>query len=348
VTIEERVAIDGVPVDAATFDAVAAAVMSLVDDLRDAGTLAHWPTFFETTTAIAFEIFRRRRVTAAAIEVGLGGRFDATNVIAPAVCAITSIDRDHERHLGSTLREIAFEKAGIIKPHVPVVLGQMSTEVHDVIVDVARRRHAPTVDARPGQSGDPVALALPGAHQHGNAAVAVETLRQFGVEDRAALVAALTDVEWPARLEWLRVPGGTDWLLDAAHNPAGARALAEYVAATLAPLPMVIGVMRDKDVAAIVRELAPAVSRFVATAVRSPRALPARDLAATIRATLPHAPCEACEDAAAALDAVSQPGGRAVVAGSIFLVGPVRTALLARGAVPVRYPSKAGPFFLSR
>jgi dihydrofolate synthase/folylpolyglutamate synthase len=155
-------------------------------------------------------------------------------------------------------------------------------------------------------------------------------------------------VEWPARLEWLRAPDGTDWLLDAAHNPAGARALAEYVVATLAPMPVVLGVMRDKDVGAIVRELAPAVSRFVATAVRSPRALAARHLAAAIRATVPHVACEVCEDVHDALARASQPGGRAVVAGSIFLVGPVRTDLLARGAVPVRYPSNTGPFFLSR
>ena len=348
VTIEERVAVDGVPVSAATFDAATADVLRLVDDLRGAGALPHWPTFFEAATAIAFEIFRREGVSTAAIEVGLGGRFDATNVIEPLVCAITSIDRDHERHLGSTLRQIAFEKAGIIKPHVPVVLGRMSSDAHDVIVEVARSRQAPTIEARPRAAGHPVALALQGAHQHGNAAVAVEVLRQFGVKDDAAIVTALTDVEWPARLEWLRVPGGADWLLDAAHNPAGARALAEYVIATLAPMPMVIGVMRDKDVEAIVRELAPAVSRFVATAVHSPRALPARELAAVIRAAVPHVPCESCEDVRAALDIASQPGGRAVIAGSIFLVGPVRTDLLARGAVPVRYPSKAGPFFLSR
>jgi dihydrofolate synthase/folylpolyglutamate synthase len=348
VDIEERIAIDGVPIDSETFDTVAARVMSVIDDLRRTGALPHWPTFFDATTAIAFEIFRRRKVGAAAIEVGLGGRFDSTNVIEPVVCAITSIDLDHERHLGRTLREIAFEKAGIIKPMVPVVLGRMSPEARAVIVDVARGRQAPCVEASPADGGEAVTLALHGAHQHDNAAVAVATLQRFGVVDRTAIVSALTEVEWPARLEWLRVPAGGDLLLDAAHNPAGARALAEYVTSTVGALPLVLGVMRDKDVDAIVRALTPAVSRFVATAVDSPRALPARDLAGRILAALPGVACEWHDEVGAALAAVCHPGGQAMVAGSIFLVGPVRAQLLARGAVPVRYPAKAGPFFLSR
>ena len=354
--IEERIALDGVPVDAATFDDATARVLALIDDLVDARALPHLPTFFEATTAIAFEIFNRAAVSAAAVEVGLGGRFDATNVITPHVTAITSIDRDHERHLGSTLQQIAFEKAGIIKPETPVVVGQMAPEPHLVIEQVARAKHAPLVDAVPAARGTPVALALNGEHQHSNAAVAVEVLKlcQFPAPgatttvavDREAILRALTDVEWPARLEWLRLAGGGDVLLDAAHNPAGARALAGYVLSTTGPLPLIIGVLSDKDVAAILHELKPAASRFAAVTVESPRAMPAGELAALIARLFPGMPCDKYEHPDAAVAALCRADARAVIAGSIFLVGPIRARLLAHGATPVRYPAKACPFLL--
>jgi dihydrofolate synthase/folylpolyglutamate synthase len=336
--------------------------MALVDRLKATGDLSCDPTFFEVTTAIAFAIFRQMAVTAAVIEVGLGGRFDATNVITPVVAAITSIDFDHQRHLGRTLPQIAFEKAGIIKARTPVVVGDMAAEAHAVIAETARIHEAPLIDAVVADVGTPVGLALNGDHQRKNAAVAVATLRAASSErfaggpvrgipagslTREHLIAALSDVEWPARLEWLRVPGGGDILIDAAHNPAGARALAVYVTTTVEPLPMVIGVMRDKDVEAIIRELSPAVSRFVATTVASPRALPARELAARIARVAPLTPCEWRDDVESAVRLASDSASRIVAAGSIFLVGPLRAGLVARGAVPVRYPSKAGPFYLS-
>ena len=348
-TIEERVAVDGRPIDTATFDAVTADVLALIDRLLADGTLPHPPTFFEVTTAIAFEIFKRADVMTAVIEVGLGGRFDATNIITPEVTAITSVDLDHERHLGSTLRQIAFEKAGIIKPNVPVVVGAMAADAHAVIVEAAREKGAELVDAIPAVSGTPVMLALNGDHQHANAAVAVEVLRRctFGrhAVGREHVITALADVEWPARLEWLHVAEYGDILLDAAHNPAGARALATYVTSHVGPLPMVIGAMRDKDIDAIVSALDPAVSHFVATSVNSPRALSARELAARITQRVT-TPCEWRDDASEALAAACRRGGRTVIAGSIFLVGPMRERLLAQGGTPVRYPSKASPFFL--
>ena len=343
VAIEERIAIDGIAVSPQMFDAVTADVMTMVDELLRSSALPQPPTFFEATTTIAFETFRRAQVTTAVIEVGLGGRFDATNVITPVVAAITSIDRDHERHLGHSIPEIAFEKAGIIKTGVPVVIGAMSEEARGVITAVAAERDAPVVEAVPTGRGEPVSLAFNGAHQHYNAAVAVATLKQCSVA-RDHIRVALTDAEWPARLEWLRLPAGADVLIDAAHNPAGAQALAAYVLATTGPLPLVFGVMRDKDVDAMVRALAPAVSRVVATAVDSPRALPARELATRVTSISPATPCEYRDDWRDALSSVRE--RRAIVAGSIFLVGPVRAELLARGASPVRYPSKASPFFL--
>ena len=137
--IEERIAIDGQSIDSATFDSTAAEVLAAVDGLRNRGILESWPTFFEVTTAIAFATLARQGVTAAVVEVGLGGRFDATNTLSPMVTAITSIALDHERHLGSTLEAIAFEKAGILKPGTPVILDESVQNPADARRAVAGR-----------------------------------------------------------------------------------------------------------------------------------------------------------------------------------------------------------------
>ncbi len=349
--IEERIVMDGAPIARAAFDEITTDVFGVVDRLTANGVLPHPPTFFEVTTAIAFEAFRRAGVSAAVIEVGLGGRYDATNVIRPAVAAITSIALDHERHLGTSLSQIAFEKAGIIKTGVPVVAGVMPAEAREVIAQAARSKAARLVWATPAATGSPVELALNGAHQKQNAAVAVEVLRLCGsfgrTVTRAQIAEALTDVDWPARLEWLRVPKAGDVLLDAAHNPAGAQALADYVLSAVGPLPLVCGVMRDKDVAGLVRALAPAVSRFVATTAPTRRALAAPELAERIRGVAPEAEVECRDDPIAAVHETLGSAERVIVAGSIFLVGPVRAQLLARGAATVRYPSNASRFFLN-
>jgi dihydrofolate synthase / folylpolyglutamate synthase len=141
--IEERVAIDGAPVERAIFEKVTADVLDVVDSLQRPSM----PTFFEVSTAVAFEIFRRQRVDVAIVEVGLGGRFDATNVLTPVVAAIVSIAFDHERHLGRTLADIAFEKAGIAKPGVPLVIGRLPEEAAARIANVAADVGAPIVDA---------------------------------------------------------------------------------------------------------------------------------------------------------------------------------------------------------
>jgi dihydrofolate synthase/folylpolyglutamate synthase len=350
--IEERVAIDGAAIDPATFDAVTSDVLAVVDHLQHTRILEQPPTFFEVTTAIAFETFRRANVSVAVVEVGLGGRFDATNVIQPAVTAITSIAFDHERHLGHTLGEIAFEKAGIIKAGVPVIVGPLPLDARHVVGEVARHVGASVVETSPLPAGAGVAvtLSLQGAHQRENAAVAVEVLKHCDGAGRQIardhIVAALTDVDWPARLEWFRLPAG-DILLDAAHNPAGAAALARYVLDQGEPLPMVLGLMKDKDVDAIVRAIAPAVSRVVATGVDSPRALDARTLADRVTALVPAIEVEWRPTADEALDAALAHGPRAIVAGSIFLVGPLRERLRQAGAMPVRYRSSSTPFYLA-
>src|SRR5688572_18130093 len=150
VDLSERFTIGHVPVDAATLQQAADDVLAVVDQLKASGTLSVTPTFFEVTTAMAFEMFRRAGVEVAVIEVGLGGRFDATNVITPVATAITSIGFDHQEYLGHTLAAIATEKAGIIKPGVPVITGTLPPEALEPIAAVAAERGAVLVPARLG------------------------------------------------------------------------------------------------------------------------------------------------------------------------------------------------------
>jgi dihydrofolate synthase / folylpolyglutamate synthase len=359
--IEERIAVDGEPIREGVFREVTTDVFAVVDRLRAAGTLETMPTFFEVTTAIAFEAFRRKRVQVGVIEVGLGGRFDATNVVTPKVTAIASIALDHEKHLGHTLAAIAFEKAGILKRGVPAVIGTLHDEARGVIEDVASRTGAPIVDAdvrlvdslsmRDGRATisvttpqtryEHVMLALNGRHQVANAVVAIRVLEQLdlaGVSlDAAAILTGLSEARWPARLEWLRVGPGA-LLIDAAHNVAGAQALAGYlVDSGVAPLPIVLAVMKDKDVDGIIAAIAPVAARFVATTVpTSARALPAATLASHIGQIAPAAPVETIDDPGGAVAAALAAAPRAVAAGSIFFVGPLRARLCAAGALSLQ------------
>ena len=339
--IEERVAIDGVPVDRATFETVTGDVFGVVDDLMTTGTLTVTPTFFEVSTAVAFEIFRRRHVDVAVVEVGLGGRFDATNVLTPRVAAITSIALDHERHLGRTLSDIAFEKAGIAKPGVPLVIGHLPREAAARIAGVATEVGAPIFDAHATTTDrkyPPLTLALPGRHQLENAAVAVAILEKWSAMvshvSTEAIVTGLTECEWPARLEWLRLPGGGEVLIDAAHNPAGAAALASYLQDTRSPkLPIVFAAMADKDVAGMIKALEPVASMFVATAVPHTRARPADDMAAEIRKHTASVDVIAAATPEAAVARALERAPKVVAAGSIYMVGPLRARLIEAGAL---------------
>ena len=221
----------------------------LIDDLLAKGSLESPPTFFEVTTAIAFEIFRRARVEVAVLEVGLGGRLDSTNIVQPIAAAITSIDFDHEQYLGNTLAAIAAEKAGVIRRGIPVVVGPVPAEARDVVVSMCELSGAEFVEADAGvriesTSDDGrtsirittprrdygwVPLGLRGDHQVPNALVAVRLLEELERQlplTAAAITAGIRDVRWPGRLQMLELPGGRRVLLDAAHNPAGAWALA--------------------------------------------------------------------------------------------------------------------------
>jgi dihydrofolate synthase/folylpolyglutamate synthase len=355
VDLAERFVIGAAPVDADTLRRAAEDVLDCADTLRATGGLPAEPTFFDATTAIAFELFRRARVEVAVIEVGLGGRYDSTNIIAPLAGAITSIGFDHQQWLGETIEAIAFEKAGIIKPGMDVVIGALPDEARRVVCNVARERQARIIDAADGarvtkhsrsgptaviiQTPDdrygPLSLALRGEHQLGNALVAVrllEAARRRGVRVSSdAIARGLTEVDWPGRLELIHVQSGGPVLLDAAHNVDGARALAAYLGSQHPERPaLVIGIMRDKDIEGILEALLPVVSSVVATAADTPRAIPASDLAARIMATGPSIPVRTEPDPQRAVEQAMMAGGAVCVAGSLFVVGVVREGLRRR------------------
>jgi len=351
--IEERVAINGVPVEPDTFEATTGEVFAAVDRARADGTLTVVPTFFEVSTAVAFEIFKRAAIDVAVVEVGLGGRFDATNVLKPTITAITSIAFDHERHLGHTLSDIAFEKAGIAKRGVPLVIGRLPREAEARISTVAHEVEAPILDAHATTADrkyPPLTLALPGRHQLENAAVAVAILERWSVlvqhVPTDAIVTGLTSCEWPARLEWLRLPasaqhasfGEGELLIDAAHNPAGAEALASYLKDLHrsnpdrgGTLPFVFAAMADKDLKNMIAPLAEVASAFIATTIPYARARGADQLADDIRG-LVKVPVEAVPSPDEAVTRALGLSKRAVACGSIYMIGPLRARLLEGGA----------------
>ncbi len=287
----------------------------------------------------------------AVIEVGLGGRYDATNIVAPLVTAITSVDLDHQAQLGTTLPAIASEKAGTIKPGVPVVIGPLAKEARAVVEAAAREQAAPLVDAfagvgvaarldrglyevtitTPARRYGPLRLALAGRHQVDNAVVAVrllETAAERGVRLTAdAIERGLTEARWPARLEALDTPLGRI-LIDGAHNPAGARALTSYLQDVYPDgLPLVVGVMGDKALDQILSALAPVARPLVLTRAPGARAADPHQLAGIARSVAPGIDAIVEPDVDAALSRAWSHGPLIVVAGSLHLAGDVLTRL---------------------
>lgn len=351
VRLEERFAVDGRSVSSVSLDAALDQIRGAVGRLQSVGTLAVEPTFFEATTAAGFVLFRAAGAEIAVVEVGLGGRYDATNIVAPLVTAITSVDFDHQAQLGTTLSAIASEKAGTIKPGVPVVVGPLPEQARAVIETVARERAAPVVDAfdgvgvvarpdhgryqvtitTPTRRYGPLRLALAGRHQVDNAVVAVrllETAAERGVPVTGeATQRGLTDARWPARLEELDTPGGRI-LIDGAHNPAGARALTSYLQDVYpAGLPLVVGVMGDKALDQMLATLAQVARPLVLTRAPGARAADPQQMAEIVRSIAPGIDVFVEPDVDAALSRAWSHGPLIVVAGSLYLAGDVLTRL---------------------
>jgi len=387
--IEERFAVDGRPCSAeelvALVNRLRPIVRAMDDEAAAVGEPVGGPTFFDITTAMALVHFVERGVDAAVLEVGLGGRLDSTNVCLPVVSVITSISFDHMKQLGNTLVLIAREKAGIIKPGVPVVCGIADPEAQQVIAEVAREhgcrliqagreftlryRPAKVLTVRESESAirnpqsamasldvelaiggqvntlNDLPLALSGAHQAANAAVALATIEELRHQgwcvSEEAMRRGLAHTVLPGRAEF--VPGEPAAVLDVAHNPASVRALVE----TLAEFPaagrrtLILAVSSDKDVRAIVRELAPHFDRFVVTQyLENPRAIPANKLGKIVREALKEwgkakfgeppavvvspTPQEAWQEACRH----AQSGELVCITGSFFLIAELRSLVL--------------------
>jgi dihydrofolate synthase/folylpolyglutamate synthase len=325
----------------------------LVRELVADGRLESHPTYFELVTAMALHHFAEQGVEVAVLEVGLGGRFDATNATEPDVSVITRVALDHTGFLGNTLRQVAFEKAGIIRARRPVITSCEPGDTLDVIREVADRRGADLRVAAeqctrsavrplsgggyrfdlatPTRSYKDLELPLSGEHQLENAGAAVlalETLAEQGLPlDEAAIRTGLADVHWPGRLEL--VPGSPPLLFDCAHNADGVRSLAAHLDREVErPVTLLFGVMGDKDVEEMASRLFPLAAQVVLTRPGHKRALDPDEAA---RIGQPHAAALHREaDPAQALDLARKlagPDGLVVVAGSIFLVSDVKKAV---------------------
>src|SRR4051794_12308142 len=235
----ERIQVNGREVSEQEFSAAFDAIREAAERLIADESIDGYPSYFEIVTAMAFLVFREK-TDISVIEVGLGGRLDATNVLSPELTVITPISFDHEAFLGNTLEAIASEKAGILKPNVPLVLARQEAEAEALMTRVAAELAVPVHHTRDvtlsrikltpygsefAADGLPLRLSLPGRHQIENAAAAIVAGRLLKVEP-AAIQEGLADAHWPGRLEL--ISRNPDFILDGAHNPAGARALAQY------------------------------------------------------------------------------------------------------------------------
>ena len=344
VRLHERIVVNGREITPAQLERVVDSVRRAADALVRAGRIPAHPTHFEVVTAAAFLHFARRSVDAAVLEVGLGGRLDATNVSEPVASAIVTIARDHEAQLGTHLADIAREKAGVLRPGRVTVLGDLPAEARRAIVRAAAESGARLRDAVvPGAVHErPAGLEvrtpartyrglrpLPGAHQVGNLQVALALLEEAkaaGVAvDLSRATEAVSRTRWAGRLQ--TVPGRPPLLLDGAHNPEGADALARHLRQG-PPFVLVFAAMADKDVAAMARSLFPLARAVVLTRVAQKRAAPTRTLAARIGPLAGGARHEPTVGRALArARALAGPSGRVVVAGSLFLVGEVLATL---------------------
>ena len=346
--LNERFRIDGRPISDARLDALLVEIDRRArewaharGEARDYGGL----TVFEAETLAAFLWFAQQELDVAVLEVGLGGRLDATNVVTPEVTCVVSVGLDHTDRLGDTIAAIAAEKAGILKPGVPMVVGPLPKDALSAVRVMAKERGCPLIvagtdfrvegspedfsyrSARLSLSG--LSCGLSGAHQVQNAGVALAMLERWSERrpelavDEAALRAGLKSAQNPGRFEWL----AEDLLIDGAHNVDGARALASALAALPRDRPrtLLLGASKDKDVRAIAAALRPMIDRVFTTSCAHPRAMMPGEVAERLVGLgVPVLPAGPIEDA---LPMAREGRGLVIVAGSLFLAGAARDLL---------------------
>ena len=349
--INERIRINGEEISDEAFAETLTRIQILIEELLAAGKLRAHPTYFECVTAMAFEYFARERVEFAVFEVGLGGRLDATNILSPVVTIITRIDFDHENFLGHSLAEIASEKAGILKPGVPLVLAEQQPEALEVILARAKSLGCPIiepakvfhVDRESMHNGSlrariieadshkafAIAPSLPGRFQFQNAlnAVAAARLllnRSFQITDEA-ITQGIANTVWPGRLEKLQ--SHPDVYLDGAHNPGAARELAHFLEVNFAGrrIWMLYAALRDKAVDEVAGLLFPHAAEVIFTAPNTSRAISGSQLAEIAGHHAAH--FSVIPDAERAFEhalAKAAPQDAIFVTGSLYLVGQLR------------------------
>jgi dihydrofolate synthase / folylpolyglutamate synthase len=373
VRINERIRIDGAPIADVDFTRVHDQVEAAAARLVEAGKLPWHPSFFEVLTAMAFLHFTASRVGIAVLEVGMGGRLDATNVVEPLLSVITDISLDHQKFLGDTVREIAGEKAGVIRPGGTVVTLPQHPEANDVIGNTILDRDARAVSAVPyvppvspgspieschSERGEESAVSgnckpetgncypltvmgeeitvdspLVGRHQLRNTALAIATaveLNQAGLRITPQdIERGIRETHWPGRFQRVRV-GPLDFVLDVAHNPAGAWALRSAVSQRYEghPLLFIFGAMRDKAIAEMAEILFPIAERVLATRAENPRSATPEEICEAAGRT--GAEIEIAPTVSEAIEAARRlaPGSAVVViTGSIYVVGEAMHAL---------------------
>ncbi len=344
--VEERLQIDGQMIETGRLGRLLADLIALAE--RETGSP---PTYFEAVTLAAFQWFAESQVDLAVVEVGLGGRLDATNLSDPILSLITPIGFDHQEYLGDTLAQIAREKAGILRPDRPALVwiedAEPAESVRQAAAEIGARLRFASDEVRiesiepQGWAGQRIRLATPlraydlgvallGAHQAINLGLAVraaETLADLGFDrfDPDSIRKGAAACRWPGRLEAIDLPDGRRLLLDAAHNPAGAAVLADFLGNIGEPVDLLFGVLADKDYTEMLGLLAPRVRRIVLTTPASPRAKNPAELAALLggREGVFVEP-----DLGQALERALGLHGKVLVAcGSIFLIGEVRRAV---------------------
>jgi len=363
VRVNERIAMNGETISDPEFAEMHTRIDAVSRDLVSAGTLDQHPSFFETLTAMAFEYFASSRVDLAVLEVGIGGRLDATNVADPLLSVITDISLDHTEWLGNSLAEITREKAGIIRSGGTLIALPQHPEVNDELGDRVRDLHARVVNAAvyvpaitPASAavhtidsrwphnhyslevlGEQIEVDSPlaGRHQLRNVALAiaaaVELKQSFGYRvSPDSIREGIAHTRWPGRFQV--IAGAPDVVLDVAHNPAGAWALRSTLSTHYqgVPLTIIFGVMRDKDIVEIAEILFPLADEVIATQVNSPRAASVEE----IRKLTMHVGTEitSARDLPEAIGLARQRGRIAVITGSVYLVGAALGLLVPEGS----------------
>jgi len=357
VRVNERIRIDGADISDDDFARLYFQVDDTARRLVDEGKLPAPPSFFESMTALAFAAFADAKVDIAVLEVGMGGRLDATNIVEPLVSVITDISLDHTEWLGPTITAIAREKAGILRengvmvtlpqhPEANSALGEVATALNVRGVNAAEYIPSRTTHSETGRNhytlqaegqGVEVDSPLSGQHQQRNLALAIATAvelrNNYGYELSAANIEqGIRQTRWPGRMERFTSPNGATILLDVGHNPAGAWALRSVLADldANAPKTLIFGCLRDKAIKELAQILFPLFDRVLLTPVDSPRSATLDELseaAASVGAVF-----EACSDAEDAFNraqTLTSSAGLIVGTGSVYLVGALRAELAA-------------------